>query len=368
VTGRRVDPHVRPASRPRPAPPLPGVRRRARRPRVAGARVPRGLVRPRRRAVGERDRAAAPLGAQAPRARHHGAPGAAGPGPVPFNLRLLAELLAVTQMPESALRDIDTQVGLLDAYWRERVLRPPAQADARERLLHRVCEAMIAGRRLTIPRAELRAGDVDLTSLHPLLHDHVLVERPLPSGEADRERLGRDARARGRRWPAGARPHRRPGRRRRARPRGRRPRPAPCRARHRRHRRRQQRRRARRRRADGLRDARGADGGGVAVARVRRGGSRSASRPPAPGSRARCSGPSWTTAPTPRPMRSTRSARRRASSCAGPGMRTWKPSPSPASRPSARRSRRPRGSARRCYAASWTRRGWPSAATARCRA
>jgi hypothetical protein len=109
---------------------------------------------------------------------------------VPFNLRLLAELLALARMPESELRDIDTQVGLLGAYWRERVLRPPAQADARERLLHRVCDAMIAERRLTIPRAELRAGDVDLAPLHPLLHDHVLVERTLPSGEANRERVG----------------------------------------------------------------------------------------------------------------------------------------------------------------------------------
>ena len=109
---------------------------------------------------------------------------------VPFNLRLVADLLASARMPESELRNIDTQVGLLKAYWRERVLRPPAQADARERLLHRLCEAMIAGRRLTLPRAELRAGDVDLTPLHPLLHDHVLVERSLPGGEATRERIG----------------------------------------------------------------------------------------------------------------------------------------------------------------------------------
>ncbi|MGH2947002.1 MAG: hypothetical protein ACRDPC_12200, partial [Solirubrobacteraceae bacterium] len=109
---------------------------------------------------------------------------------VPFNLRLLAELLALARVPEAELREIDTQVGLLGAYWRERVLRPPAQADGRERLLHRVCEAMIAGRRLTIPRAELRASDVDLAPLHPLLHDHVLVERTLPSGEANRERIG----------------------------------------------------------------------------------------------------------------------------------------------------------------------------------
>jgi hypothetical protein len=108
---------------------------------------------------------------------------------VPFNLRLLAELLAVRGVPGSALREIDTQVGLLDAYWRERVLQPVDEADRRERLLHVVCRDMIDGRRLTISRGALRTTGIDLGPLPALLHDHVLVERLLPSGRADRERL-----------------------------------------------------------------------------------------------------------------------------------------------------------------------------------
>jgi hypothetical protein len=108
---------------------------------------------------------------------------------VPFNLRLLAELLAVRGMPGSALREIDTQVGLLDAYWRERVLWPVGEADQRERLLHVVCQNMIDGRRLTISRGALRTSGIDLGPLTALLHDHVLMERPLPPGRPDRERL-----------------------------------------------------------------------------------------------------------------------------------------------------------------------------------
>ncbi|MFZ1996502.1 MAG: hypothetical protein WAU75_20490, partial [Solirubrobacteraceae bacterium] len=54
---------------------------------------------------------------------------------VPFNLRLLVELLLSSDLGIRQLRQIDTQSRLLEAYWRERVLQPPDQADDREWLL-----------------------------------------------------------------------------------------------------------------------------------------------------------------------------------------------------------------------------------------
>jgi hypothetical protein len=54
---------------------------------------------------------------------------------VPFNLRLVTDLLTRARVPGSKLRDIDAQVGLLDAYWRARVLQPLDDAEAREQVL-----------------------------------------------------------------------------------------------------------------------------------------------------------------------------------------------------------------------------------------
>jgi len=70
---------------------------------------------------------------------------------VPFNLRLLAEIVDVAG-PEVDLRDIHTDIQLLDRYWSARVLREDQRGDAREVVLRRACDSMVANRRLTVER------------------------------------------------------------------------------------------------------------------------------------------------------------------------------------------------------------------------
>ncbi len=110
---------------------------------------------------------------------------------VPFNLRLLAELEPLGALSRNRLRAVDTQLDLLEAYWRERVLSPGSQASQREAVLEAVCEGMLTAGRLQVPRSALRLpGLVD--QLEGLLHDHILVERRLPTALTDRERLSFD--------------------------------------------------------------------------------------------------------------------------------------------------------------------------------
>lgn len=52
---------------------------------------------------------------------------------IPFNLRLVAELLSETQ-ERADFRGIDTQVGLLDKYWLNRVIR-----SGREEISEKLC-------------------------------------------------------------------------------------------------------------------------------------------------------------------------------------------------------------------------------------
>lgn len=102
---------------------------------------------------------------------------------VPFNLSLLAQLLDMGA-GASDLANVRTQLDLLNLYWDHRVVRDGVGADARERTVRRICEAMIAQRRLRVSRAQ--AVDVaEGDALHELLQDHVLTEPTTASGQPD---------------------------------------------------------------------------------------------------------------------------------------------------------------------------------------
>jgi DNA replication protein DnaC len=103
---------------------------------------------------------------------------------VPFNLRLMAEILE-SGVDVDDLRPIRTQSELLNRYWAYRVAGTGG-GDLRERVLRRVCTLMIEARRL---RAE-RQRVVELGSaeaLQQLLSNQVLVEWQ-PSADAAPQR------------------------------------------------------------------------------------------------------------------------------------------------------------------------------------
>lgn len=104
---------------------------------------------------------------------------------VPFNLRLMAELLGVGVDPTS-LTPIRTQLELLDRYWSHRVIRSDRQGDARETILRRVCEEMVNARALRVDRSRV-VEPTSSATLNDLLSAHVLAEwQPSPTAAPDR--------------------------------------------------------------------------------------------------------------------------------------------------------------------------------------
>lgn len=99
---------------------------------------------------------------------------------VPFNLRLLAELLSVGVLPVQ-LAPIRTQLDLLDRYWIERVIRSDSLGDAREAVLCLVCKTMVKARELRVSRADV-ANSESSVALNDLLSIQVLIEWQHPSG------------------------------------------------------------------------------------------------------------------------------------------------------------------------------------------
>jgi hypothetical protein len=93
---------------------------------------------------------------------------------VPFNMRLLAEIVEMAG-PEVELREIHTDIELLERYWSARVLREDLRGDAREIVLRRACEAMISTRRLTVER-HLVVDSASTQDLPDLLSANVLSE------------------------------------------------------------------------------------------------------------------------------------------------------------------------------------------------
>lgn len=93
---------------------------------------------------------------------------------VPFNLRLMAELLGTgVAVPE--LTPIRTQLELLDRYWLHRVIRRDGYRDARERVLREACQKMVVARALRVDRSALSDHESS-AHLNDLLRSQVLVE------------------------------------------------------------------------------------------------------------------------------------------------------------------------------------------------
>jgi hypothetical protein len=108
---------------------------------------------------------------------------------VPFNVMLAGELLS-GGLSVDELSPIETQIGLLDRYWRERVIRQDREGDAREALLLRAVEAMVRTRSLRANRREVANDPAHSRPLDDLLSSHILSEwEPEPGAPADRSVL-----------------------------------------------------------------------------------------------------------------------------------------------------------------------------------
>ena len=93
---------------------------------------------------------------------------------IPFNLRLMAELLGAGIAPAD-LTPIRTQLELLDRYWSHRVIRSDDQGDAREGVLRRACEEMVKARALRVDRSYVTEPTLS-APLTDLLSTQVLTE------------------------------------------------------------------------------------------------------------------------------------------------------------------------------------------------
>lgn len=94
----------------------------------------------------------------------------------PFNLGLAAELLEGGAEPAS-IREIRTQMDLLDRYWEVRVIGGGdlRLLDARRSVLRRTVEAMVRSRSLRVDR-HVAGGAAESSALAELLTAHVLME------------------------------------------------------------------------------------------------------------------------------------------------------------------------------------------------
>src|ERR1700693_4150406 len=93
---------------------------------------------------------------------------------VPFNLRLLADLVE-TGLEEDELNLIQTQVELLDLYWKNRLIRSDEHGGSRELVLKKICEQMVEKKILRINRLDVLDSTAG-PALQDLLSNHILVE------------------------------------------------------------------------------------------------------------------------------------------------------------------------------------------------
>lgn len=93
---------------------------------------------------------------------------------LPFNLRLAAALVYEAGVPLATMSAVQSQGQLLDLYWRERVLRGD-NGSAREIILRRVVDEMVAGRRLMTGRSAIERDVADGRVVDGLLSDGVLA-------------------------------------------------------------------------------------------------------------------------------------------------------------------------------------------------
>jgi hypothetical protein len=106
---------------------------------------------------------------------------------VPFNLRLLAELIGIEGIGE--FEPITTQLQLLDAYWRRRVIGQGAAGRARVIALRRVVDSMLETRGLQVARRRVE-DEASSSALTGLLGDGVLAEQETGAGMIEEEVLG----------------------------------------------------------------------------------------------------------------------------------------------------------------------------------
>ncbi len=108
-----------------------------------------------------------------------------------FNLRLAAELLDEGTDPQE-IRDVESQLDLLDLYWRERVLRGDGDREAasREIVLRRMVEAMSRERALHVDRDLVVTEVAEGPHIRDLLSEQVIIEsRQRPGGSPRRHTL-----------------------------------------------------------------------------------------------------------------------------------------------------------------------------------
>jgi hypothetical protein len=105
---------------------------------------------------------------------------------VPFNMRLAGELLG-EGVSASDLTPIRTQIGLLDRYWHERVIRSDSFGDAREALLRSAAQRMVEDRALRIDRTDIGGDPSASFFLNEVLSSNVLAEwQPSPEVRPER--------------------------------------------------------------------------------------------------------------------------------------------------------------------------------------
>jgi hypothetical protein len=92
---------------------------------------------------------------------------------IPFNMRLVGELLS-RGVQASELTPIRTQIQLLELYWSRRIIRRDGQRDAREAVLRRACERMVASGAFRVDRAQLSDASAS-SAIDDLLRAHILV-------------------------------------------------------------------------------------------------------------------------------------------------------------------------------------------------
>ncbi|QNJ90052.1 ATP-binding protein [Mycolicibacterium fluoranthenivorans] len=105
---------------------------------------------------------------------------------IPFNLRLLADLVSANVNP-TELEPIVTQLQLLNKYWQHRVLTP-APADSREAVLRAACSDMLDTKSMQISRGRLLSGAGFPEPIEGLLSNRVLTEHEAGSS-VDRDQI-----------------------------------------------------------------------------------------------------------------------------------------------------------------------------------
>ena len=94
---------------------------------------------------------------------------------IPFNLRLVAEMLSESG-ERTDFRGIETQVGLLEKYWLNRVIRSAAEGNTREAVLTEIVNALVQERKLTIAKSHILNTTKEI-QFSSLCSDNVIVEQ-----------------------------------------------------------------------------------------------------------------------------------------------------------------------------------------------